>query len=91
VSALTLVSPLLENVELAPGQLAELRAIDAMYHSRIAADPAASSVSNSALDALVLSRVREMLHEDQRARFDLNCATHYSHEVRSSAPAGRRR
>lgn len=86
-----MVAPLLENVELTPGQIAELRAIDVMYHSRIAGDPAASSASMLALDDLVITRVRDMLHDDQRARFDRNRAARHSDEARSGAHTGRHR
>ena len=72
-----MVAPLLEQVELTPGQLAELRAIDIMYQTRIASDPPASSAARLALDDLVLARVREMLDDDQRARFDRNQAAHH--------------
>lgn len=88
---MSLVSSLLASVELTPGQLAELRAIDAMYHTRTATDPDASSASSLALDELVLSRVRDMLHDDQRVRFDENRAAQNSVEARSGAHAERSR
>jgi len=86
-----MVAPLLENVELTTGQLAELRAIEIMYQSRIASDPAASGTSRLALDDLVLTRVRDMLHDDQRARFDRNRAARHSDEARSGAHTERYR
>lgn len=86
-----MVAPLLENVELTPGQIAELRAIDTMYHTRIASDPDASSTALLALDDLVIARVRDMLHDDQRSRFDGNRAARHSDEARSSAHAERHR
>lgn len=88
---MTMVTPLLKDVELTPGQVAELRAIDALYYSRIASSPASSSASILALDDLVLARVRDMLHDDQRARFDRNRAGRHSDEARDGAHIERQR
>jgi hypothetical protein len=70
VSVVTLVTELLKGVELDPGQLAELRAINSLYYTQSARDETASSASSSALDNLVLARVREMLRSEQRILFD---------------------
>jgi hypothetical protein len=86
-----MVAPLLEGVELTPGQLAELRAIDALYYSRLASDSASSSKSTRALDDLVLARVRDMLHDEQRAMFDRNRAARHSDEARDGARMERHR
>jgi hypothetical protein len=80
-----MVAPLLHGVELTPGQLAELRAIDALYYSTLASDSATSSTSTLALDDLVLARVRDMLHDEQRVRFDRNRAARHSGEARGGA------
>jgi hypothetical protein len=65
-----LATVLLKGVELDPGQLAELRAINSLYYTQSARDETASSASSSALDNLVLARVREMLRSEQRILFD---------------------
>jgi hypothetical protein len=70
VSVVTLVTELLKGVELDPGQLAELRAINSLYYTQSAREETASSASSSALDNLVLARVREMLRSEQRILFD---------------------
>lgn len=62
------------GVELDPGQLAELRAINSLYYTQVARSESASSASSSALDDLVLARVREMLRGEQRILFDRNGA-----------------
>jgi hypothetical protein len=80
-----MLAPLLKDVELTPGQLAELRAIDALYYSRLASSSDSSSASILALDDLVLGRVRDMLHDEQRARFDRNRAARHSEEARDGA------
>jgi len=76
MSVVTLVTELLKGVELDPGQLAELRAINSLYYTQLARSETASSVSSvssvssAALDDLVLARVREMLRTEQRIVFD---------------------
>ena len=80
-----LVTPLLKGVELTPGQLAELRAIDALYYSRIATGADSSQASMLALDDLVLARVRDMLREEQRAHFDRQLAALPAEDARDSA------
>ena len=65
-----LLAELLKGVELDPGQVAELRAINSLYYTQSARDETASSASSSALDNLVLARVREMLRSEQRIVFD---------------------
>lgn len=67
-----MVSPWLKGVDLSPGQLAELRAIDALYYSRLESDSASPGKSSPALTNLVLVRVRDMLHDEQRVIFDRN-------------------
>ncbi|MFI5241936.1 MAG: hypothetical protein ACHQRL_02915 [Gemmatimonadales bacterium] len=69
---MTMVSPWLKGVDLSPGQLAELRAIDALYYSRLESDSASRGESSPALTNLVLVRVRDMLHDEQRVMFDRN-------------------
>jgi hypothetical protein len=91
MSVMMMAAPLLEGVELTPGQVAELRAIDALYYSRLASDVAPSSATTLTLDDLVLARVRDMLHEEQRARFDRNRAAHHSDQARDSARIERTR
>lgn len=91
MSVMTMMSPLLQGVELTPGQLAELRAIDALYYSHLARDSGAASPSPLALDDLVLSRVRDMLQGEQRAQFDRNRAASHSDEVRDGARSERYR
>jgi len=86
-----MVAPLLKDVELTPGQLAELRAIDALYYSRLASGSASSSASGVALEDLVLARVRDMLHDDQRAQFDRNRLARPSDEARDGAHIDRSR
>ncbi|MFI5241975.1 MAG: hypothetical protein ACHQRL_03110 [Gemmatimonadales bacterium] len=71
MSALSLTAPLLAGVDLSPGQLAELRAIDVMYHTR----RAASDAAGNNLEYLVVARVREMLRDDQKPVFDRNWAS----------------
>jgi hypothetical protein len=85
------VAPLLKGVELTPGQLAELRAIDTLYYSGLARDSASSSGSTRALDDLVLARVRDMLHDEQRAMFERNHAARHSDESRDGARMERHR
>jgi len=88
---MTMVAPMLKDVELTPGQLAELRAIDALYYSRLADSSTSSSASTVALDDLVLARVRDMLRDDQRAQFDRNRAVRHSDEARDGAHIDRPR
>jgi hypothetical protein len=80
-----LVAELLKGVELDPGQLAELRAINSLYYSQLARSEGASSASSSALDDLVLARVREMLQSEQRIHFDRNRAALRSTEEHNGA------
>ena len=63
---MTIVTQLLEGLELTPGQLAELRAITAHFYTQLATSASASSESTSMLDDLVLARVRDMLRDAQR-------------------------
>lgn len=86
-----MMAPLLKGVELTPGQLAELRAIDVQYYSRLASDSASPGKSSSAPDDLVLARVRDMLHDDQRAMFDRNRDARHSDETRGGARIERHR
>jgi hypothetical protein len=80
MSVMTMVEPLLQGIELTPGQLAELRALDTLYYSRLASDGAGANEDQ------LLARVRDMLHPDQRAKFDRNRAARRSDE----APRGAR-
>lgn len=70
MSVMTMMAPLLSGVELTPGQLTELRAIDSFYYTYLATH--SESESGPGLHALVLARVRDMLGESQRAVFDGN-------------------
>jgi hypothetical protein len=91
VSVVTLVTELLTGVELDPGQLAELRAINSLYYTQVARSESASSassassVSSSALDDLVFARVREMLRSEQRILFDRSRAALWPNEEHSGA------
>jgi hypothetical protein len=91
MSMMTTVAPLLRGVELTPGQLAELRAIDVLYYSNLASNSGASSPSTLALDDLVLARVRDMLQGEQRAQFDRNRAACHSDDARDGARIERHR
>ncbi|HXT48372.1 MAG TPA: hypothetical protein VN717_07005 [Gemmatimonadaceae bacterium] len=91
MSVMTMMAPLLEGVELTPGQLAELRAIDAQYYSRLASDSASPGKSGPAPEDTVLARVRDMLHDDQRAMFDRNREARHSDEARDGARIERHR
>lgn len=71
MSARSVTAPLLAGVDLSPGQLAELRAIDAMYYTRLAA----SDAPENNLEYLVVARVRDMLRDDQKPAFDRNWAS----------------
>jgi hypothetical protein len=86
-----MAAPLLKDVELTPGQLAELRAIDAMYNSRLASGADASSTSMRSLDDLVLARIRDMLRAEQRAQFDRNLGARRLEEARDGAPSDSQR
>lgn len=77
-----MMAPFLNGVELTPGQLAELRAIDSFYYTHLATHP--QSDSDPGIHALVLARVRDMLREHQRAVFDGN------RDARSSGAARER-
>lgn len=80
-----MMAPLLKGVELTPGQMAELRAIDALYYSHLAANSGGtSSESTPVLADLVLARVRDMLHDEQRVIFDRNRDTRQSDRARDS-------
>lgn len=80
-----MVTRLLKGVELAPGQLAELRAITSLYYTQLARSASASSVSSSVLDDLVLTRVRDMLQGEQQISFDRNRAERQLDEERIGA------
>jgi len=80
-----MLAPLLNGVELTREQLAELRAIEALYYTRLASGADASIASTLALEDLVLGRVRDMLHDEQRVRFDRNRAARHSDEARAGA------
>lgn len=88
MSVMTMMEPLLDGVALTPGQLAELRAIDAFYYTNRATHHSSESGTpgawDSELDAKVLARVRDMLHESQRALFDRNRDARRSGEARDS-------
>ncbi len=79
---MTLMAPLLNGVELTPGQLAELRAIDSFYYTYLATH--SGSEPGSELHALVLARVRDMLRETQQVVFDRNREAHGSNATRDS-------
>lgn len=79
-----MMAPLLRGVDLTPGQVAELRAIDALYHTRVAANAGTSIESSSALDDLVLGRVRDMLRGEQRVVFDRNRESRQPDQARDS-------
>ena len=82
---MTMVAQLLKGIELAPGQLAELRAINSLYYTQLARKATVSSVSSSALYDLVLTRVREMLLGEQQISFDRNRAACELDEARNGA------
>jgi len=84
MSVATIVAPLLRGVELTPGQLAEMRAIDAMYYTSLAAPAGPAAESDAALEGLVVTRVRDMLRDDQRAMFDRNRQARQSNQARES-------
>ena len=84
-----LVTELLKGVDLNPGQLAELRAINSLYYTQLARSESASSPSSPALDDLVLARVREMLRSEQRTLFDRNRAALRSTEEHNGARSER--
>lgn len=65
-----MMAPYLSGVELTPGQLAELRAIDSFYYTHLATH--SESESGPGIHALVLARVRDMLREHQLPVFDGN-------------------
>lgn len=77
-----MMAPYLRGVELTPGQLAELRAIDSFYYTALATH--SESKSGPAIHALVLARVRDMLRENQRAVFDGNRVARESGAARDS-------
>ena len=84
MSVATIVAPLLRGVELTPGQLAEMRAIDAMYYTRLAVSSGHATEPGAALEDLVRTRVRDMLRDDQRAMFDRNRRAGQSNQARES-------
>lgn len=90
-----MMAPLLHEVELTPGQLSELRAIDAFYYTQLALQQANESDSpsnvHSGLDDRVIARVRDMLDERQRATFDRNRDARRCSEALDSDRIGRRR
>jgi hypothetical protein len=88
MSVATMVQQMLSGVELTPGQLAELRAIDAQYYTRLATQ---SGESAGALDRLVLTRVRGMLRDDQREMFDRNRQARQSGQGREGDRSDRHR
>lgn len=71
-----MVTQLVEGLELTPGQLAELRAINSLYYTQLAKNASASSETSSVLEHLVVRRVRDMLQVDQQFRFDRNLAAY---------------
>lgn len=77
-----MMAPYLSGVELTPGQLAELRAIDSFYYTFLATH--SESESGPGIHALVLARVRDMLRENQRAVFDGNRVARGSRAARDS-------
>ena len=82
-----MVTQLVEGLELTPGQLAELRAINSLYYTQLASsqlgrDASGSIASGAALHDLVLARVREMLRAEQLIIFERNLATSESNEAR---------
>ncbi len=90
MNSLMTATQLLKGVELTPGQMAELRAINSLYYSRLASSELAreasgSSPSDTALHDLVLGRVRDMLRGDQRIIFERNLAMLESDEARDGA------
>ncbi len=102
MSVWTMLAPLLTGLDLAPGQLAELRAINTLYYTELArnegvastagrADSCASNESASVIDPVILSRVRAMLHDEQRLVFDRNLAARQSAEARGDARVERQR
>jgi hypothetical protein len=91
MSVLTMMAPLLSGVELTPGQLAELRAIDTLYHTRRATQSGEPNECSFALDDTVLTRVRDMLRDDQRAMFDRNREARQPGQARESDRSGRHR
>jgi hypothetical protein len=75
----------LKDVDLTPGQLAELRAINALYYSSLARDASGSIASAAALHDLVLARVRDMLRADQLIIFERNLAASEPDEAREGS------
>jgi hypothetical protein len=95
MNALMTATRLLHGVELTPGQMAELRAIDSLYYSRLAKSELAreesvSNPSDTALHELILGRVRDMLQGDQRIIFERNLAALESDEAHGGASSVRR-
>ena len=70
-----LAERLLDGIRLTPGQLAQLRAINAKYYTALASperDPGAAGRGPADLQLLVAADIREMLTDDQRDVFDRN-------------------
>jgi hypothetical protein len=88
---MAMLTRFLQGVELTPGQVAELRAITSLYYTQLATSDSTSSEKRSALDDLVLARVREMLQGDQRLLFDHNREAAQSAGPRRDAGTERRR
>ena len=91
MSVFTKLQPLLSGVELTPGQLAELRAIDAHYYTRLATQSGESAESSAALDGLVLARVRDVLRDDQREVFERNRQARQTSQAREGDRSDRYR
>ncbi|MEP7087627.1 MAG: hypothetical protein ABI884_10000 [Gemmatimonadota bacterium] len=89
MSVMTMMAPLLNGVELTPGQLAELRAIDSFYYTHLATH--SGSESEAGIHERVLTRVRDMLREEQRLVFDRNREASGSCAARDSARIERHR
>jgi hypothetical protein len=75
VTSFAVVRAFMRGVELTPEQLAEFRAISALFYTRSAAlDQRDSDTEQRALLDSVVWRLREMLTEGQREPFDHNVA-----------------
>jgi hypothetical protein len=74
----TMAGRLLADEPLSPGQLAELRALNTRYFSRLAAlsgSGAPSAAELAALHATIAADIRLMLTPEQRAIFDRKLPT----------------
>lgn len=85
MSVVTKVTRLVEGFDLTPGQVAELRAINSLYYSRLAGNQSASSDCGAELEHLVVGRVRAMLAPDQQILFDHQLAALRLDESRDGA------